>query len=149
MRVVERPETFVALRARHEAFQIATAVARGNGVDLERLNCRACGADIDWRLANEQICVDCPACGAVNELPCHLRYRVPRNEDEVGTIDYASAVTERSAWPNILPVADIVDSVGIVPAQESPGWLKAFCLVCLMIVLTSLFLMAFFAYVKH
>ena len=64
MAVAERPETFVALRGGTRRFR-SPAPVRGRGVDVDRLDCHACGADIDWRQAIEQICVDCPACGAV------------------------------------------------------------------------------------
>src|SRR5687768_2557279 len=134
MAVADRAETFVALRARHEAFVIATAVVRGGGVDVEQLNCHACGRDIDWRNANEQICVDCPNCGAVNELPCHLRYRVAPGADAGGILEYASVEGDRRQWWNdVLPVAHSVEPV--VPVQPAPMWLNAFCLACLAAVL--------------
>jgi hypothetical protein len=145
MAVADRPQTFVALRARHEAFQIASAVVRGHGVDVERLNCHVCGADLDWRLANEQICVDCPACGAVNELPCHLRYRVPPSDDSGDhTLDYASVSNAQQAWwGEAVPIAYVSQSE---PAERAPMWLNFFCLTCLAVVLTTLALMAFHAY---
>ena len=107
MAVAHRPETFIALRARHEALRIAEAVIRGGGVNVEQLNCHTCGAELDWKRASEQVAIDCPACGAVNELPCHLRYRIPPSGDEdTGTLDYASVEPDRRHWWNgVVPTA--------------------------------------------
>ena len=141
MAIAHRPETFVALRARHEALRIAEALVRGPGVNVELLNCHTCGADLDWRRAIEQVAIDCPACGAVNELPCHLRYRVPPGDDETGTLDYASIEPDRRHWWN-----DCVPTALAVPAPVRydpwPMWLKAFSLACAGLVLMSLALMA-------
>jgi hypothetical protein len=148
MAVADRPETFVALRARHEAFRIASDFVRGPGVDVEHLDCHACGAAIDWRLAIEQICVDCPACGAVNELPCHLRYRIPPANDAADerVIDYASSTPDaRQWWNNPLPLA-YAAAEPVDKDQRAPMWLNVFCLACLAIVLVSLVLMAFRAH---
>jgi hypothetical protein len=146
MAIAHRPETFVALRARHEALRIAEAVIRGGGVNVEQLNCHSCGADLDWKRAIEQIAIDCPSCGAVNELPCHLRYRVPPADDDdaAGTLDYASVEPDRRRWWNdTLPTALAVASPVRAAAREPwPIWLKLFCLACLAAVLVSLALMA-------
>jgi hypothetical protein len=140
MAIARRPETIVALRARHEALRIAEAVFRGPGVDLDQLNCHTCGTELDWKHAVEQVAIDCPSCGAVNELPCHLRYRVPPVEQEV-ELGYASIEPDRRQWWNnaVLPVAMQVEQI---TAKPSPAWLKVFCLTCLAIVLASLALMA-------
>ena len=85
---------------------------RGGGVNVEQINCHSCGAELDWRLAIEQVAIDCPSCGAVNELPCHLRYRIPPSTDEeTGTLDYASIEPDRRHWWNdTLPTALAVPS---------------------------------------
>jgi len=144
MAIAHRPETFVALRARHEALRIAEAVVRGAGVDVEQLNCHSCGAELDWRCAIEQVAIDCPACGAVNELPCHLRYRIPRyGEDESGTLDYASIEPDRRRWWNeVVPTALAVPTPVRAGAEPWPMWLKLFSLACLALVLMSFALMA-------
>ena len=141
MAIAHRPETFVALRARHEALRIAEAVIRGGGVNVEQLNCHTCGAELDWKHAIEQVAIDCPSCGAVNELPCHLRYRIPPSEDEPGMLDYASVQPDRRHWWNdVIPTATAVQAS--IPVERSPMWLKVFCLTCLAIVLVCLALMA-------
>src|SRR5688500_5874010 len=140
MALAHRPETIVALRARHEAFRIASAVVRGAGVNLEELNCHACGVSLDWKNAIEQVCVDCPSCGAVNELPCHLRYRVPPVEEEV-SLDYASIEPDRRHWWNdSIPVALAAEPEAEI--KSAPAWVKVFCLTCLAVVLICLTLMA-------
>jgi hypothetical protein len=143
MAIAHRPETFVALRARHEALRIAEAVIRGGGVNVEQLNCHTCGAELDWKNAVEQVAIDCPSCGAVNELPCHLRYRVPPQSETV-QLEYSSvAFQERYWWHEaIIPTASAVVTRPVVPVEQSPMWLKVFCLTCLGIVLVSLALMA-------
>ena len=141
MAIAHRPETFVALRARHEALRIAEAVIRGGGVNVEQLNCHTCGAELDWKNAIEQVAIDCPSCGAVNELPCHLRYRVPPSEEETGTLDYASVEPDRRHWWNdVVPTARAVEPS--IPVERWPMWLKVFCLTCVAVVLVSLTLMA-------
>ncbi|MEA2709506.1 MAG: hypothetical protein QOF78_2107 [Phycisphaerales bacterium] len=144
MAVARRPETIIALRARHEAFCIASAVFRGAGVNVEQLNCHTCGGELDWKHATEQVAIDCPSCGAVNELPCHLRFRVPPSELETETLDYASAQPDRRQWWNdVVPLAQSVQAA--MPIKRPPVWLSIFCLTCLMIVLTALVFMAIYA----
>ena len=142
MAIAHRPETFIALRARHEALRIAEAVIHGGAdVNLEQLNCHTCGAELDWKHAIEQVAIDCPGCGAVNELPCHLRYRVPPSDDEGGTLDYASVEPDRRHWWNdTVPIATAVQRA--LPVVGWPMWLKVFCLAALALVLMALFLMA-------
>jgi hypothetical protein len=142
MAIAHRPETFVALRARHEALRIAEAIIRGGGVNVEQLNCHNCGGDLDWKNAIEQVAIDCPSCGAVNELPCHLRYRIPPSEEETTTtLDYASVEPDRRHWWNdTVPIASAVHRA--LPADRWPTWLKIFCLACLALVLMALSLMA-------
>jgi hypothetical protein len=141
MAIAHRPETFIALRARHEALRIAEAIIRGGGVNVEQLNCHTCGADLDWKSAIEQVAIDCPSCGAVNELPCHLRYRVPPSEDDGGMLDYASIQPDRRHWWN-----DVVPTATAIPTpvrdEPSPMWLHVFCLTCLAVVLVCFVLMA-------
>jgi len=141
MAIAHRPETIIALRARHEALRIAEAVFRGGGVDVEQLNCHACGAGLDWKHAVEQVAIDCPSCGAVNELPCHLRYRIPPSEEDPTTLDYASVEPDRRHWWNdTIPIASAVQRC--LPVEGWPTWLKLFCLACLALVLMALYLMA-------
>ena len=145
MAIAHRPETFIALRARHEALRIAEAVIRGGGVNVEQLNCHTCGTDLDWRSATEHVAIDCPACGAVNELPCHLRYRVAQSEDDGALLDYASIEPDRRHWWNdvAIPTANAVPiHAQVVPADPAPLWLKIFCLACLAVVLISFAMMA-------
>ena len=143
MAVAHRPETIVALRARHEALRIAQAVIRGAGVDVEQLNCHACGTDLDWRNPTGHVATDCPACGAVNELPCHLRYRTAAIPHDV-SLDYASIEPDRRVWWNdVIPTAAPAHVHAALPADEpAPGWLKVFCLTCLVAVLAALALIA-------
>ena len=143
MAIAHRPETFVALRARHEALRIAEALIRGDGVNVEQLNCHSCGAELDWRLAIEQVAIDCPSCGAVNELPCHLRYRVPPSTDEEsGTLDYASVEPDRRHWWNEGVPTALAVATPLRRHEPWPVWLTLFCLACAGLVLMSLALMA-------
>ena len=141
MAIAHRPQTFIALRARHEALRIAEALIRGGGVNVEQLNCHNCGAELDWKNAIEQVAIDCPSCGAVNELPCHLRYRVPPSEDEAATLDYASVEPDRRHWWNdVIPTATAIQPA--VPVESRPMWLPIFCLAFAAITLICIVLMA-------
>ena len=141
-----RPETIVALRARHEAFRIASALFRGGGVDVEQLNCHACGQAIDWKKAAEGAAfVDCPSCGTFNELPCHLRYRIPPSDDPPAMIEYASVEQDRRHWwSDAIPVALAAEPAAEI--KQSPAWLKVFCLTMLAFVLVTLSLMVLAAH---
>jgi hypothetical protein len=143
MAIAHRPETITTLRARHEAFRIATSLFRGGGVDVEHLTCHACGQPIDWKaaaVADGEAFVDCPSCGTFNELPCHLRYRIPPNEDPPALLEYASAEPDRRQWWNdVIPVALTVEPEAEV--KRWPTWLKGFCLAMLGLVLATLSLM--------
>lgn len=135
----DRPETFVALRARHEAMRIAEAILRGGGVDVQRFNCHACGSDLDWNRADTEVAVDCPACGAINELPCHLRYRLAPSSSENGVLEYQSLTYQPAMWwEQYVPLAAAAEPAATVGDEGMPFWVKAFCLACVGAVLIAL-----------
>jgi hypothetical protein len=132
----DRAETIVALRARHEAFRIAEAILRGDGVDVEHFTCHACAAQLDGKHTNTEVAIDCSICGALNELPCHLRYRVAPCEDEVGALSYESSAYHAPPWwQEYVPMATSVEPA--IPVEPAPMWLKVFCLTCLAAVLVA------------
>jgi endogenous inhibitor of DNA gyrase (YacG/DUF329 family) len=116
----------IALRARHEALRVATSLFGGGPVDLEEVHCQACGRSLDWRLAQYQIEVECPDCGAQTELPPHLRFRVPPPARDAAPLQYEA-----------LPLAMRVDDV-ITPRR---AWIRVFCWTCLGILCASAALM--------
>ena len=84
MATQERRETFVALRATHAAYRIASAVRDAEPIDVHGGYCRACGAGLDLR-DNVNGVTTCAECGAAVRVPPYATVwrPVPRTDDEV------------------------------------------------------------------
>jgi hypothetical protein len=71
--------TFSSLRARREAYQIASDILYEEPIDIRTVACQACG---EWLGVHGQTITNpltCPKCGAKTELPPYLRARyLPR-----------------------------------------------------------------------
>ena len=74
----------IALRATRQAMRIAADLAY-KPIDPEEVPCVSCGRDVREEAVWHDFTIRCPACGALTELPVHLRsrYLLPP-EDRVG-----------------------------------------------------------------
>ncbi len=89
-------ETFIALRARRQAYRIATDILYGRTVDVRSIDCPACHSAIDpapqaWEVA----C--CRACGQLVPLPSHLRLK-PKRKLTASEIEVAAEEERLTAY---------------------------------------------------
>ena len=68
-------QTFIALRARRQAYRIATDFIYENPIDVETFPCRSCGHQVHPREMSDAGWVLCTVCGESNLAPPHLRSR--------------------------------------------------------------------------
>jgi hypothetical protein len=80
-------ETFIALRARRQAVQIATAIANPS-LNLAQLYCRACGTPLRSDRLTVRNEIACHGCGTVTKVPPAVAER----------IRCAPAIAESEAW---------------------------------------------------
>ena len=78
-------QTFIALRARRQAYRIAADFLYDEPIDVETFPCRACGHQIRPFEMSDAGWVLCSVCGESNLAPPHLRSRttvrcVPREQ---------------------------------------------------------------------
>lgn len=66
-------QTMIALRARRQAYRIATDFLYEEPIDVSSFSCRLCGTEIRPRVVDSKGNVCCGVCGAVNRVPPHLR----------------------------------------------------------------------------
>ena len=113
-------ETFTALRARRQAYRIATDILYDRSIDIEALDCPACHSVIHPP-AGVSAVVRCGACGQLVPLPSHLRLKSHRQltaseiaqaaEDVRLTLwaeEQAAREERRIFWMWILAVAAVV-----------------------------------------
>jgi len=85
MKAVQR-ETFIALRARRQSHQIASAIINPS-LDLHQPYCRQCGEALRIDRLEDDGCIVCRACSRVNQLPSDLasevRRRIPVRDSEL------------------------------------------------------------------
>ena len=79
-------QTMIALRARRQAYRIATDFLYDERIDVESFSCRACGHDLTARAFTVLGWLQCPACGSRNRAPAHLRSR-GRMSERIGAPD--------------------------------------------------------------
>ena len=65
--------TFSSLRARREAYQIASDILYEEPIDIRTVACQACGEWIDVHASTIVDPLTCLACGAKTPLPSYLR----------------------------------------------------------------------------
>ena len=70
-------ETFIALRARRQAYRVATDILYGRAVDVRGIECPACHSRLQPSAATHEIAV-CGACGQHVLLPSHLKLKPNR-----------------------------------------------------------------------
>ena len=71
--------TFSSLRARREAYQIASGILYEEPIDIRTVACHACGEWIDVHASTIVDPLTCLACGARTPLPSYLRAKfMPR-----------------------------------------------------------------------
>ena len=68
-------QTFIALRARRQAYRIAADFLYDEPIDVESFPCSACGQPIHVEEVNAVGNLPCPSCGEWNRAPAHLRSR--------------------------------------------------------------------------
>jgi hypothetical protein len=78
---VFRRETFIALRARRQAYAIARDIIDPH-VDVAAVPCRACGGDVPFEPYHLATTAQCPACGAQVVLPANFLAEMDGHEDE-------------------------------------------------------------------
>jgi hypothetical protein len=84
--------TFIALRARREAYRIAADIMHGRAIDVRAIECPACHSAIEPAPEAFQVAT-CHACGQRVALPSHLRLK-PRRALSAAEIE-AAAEDER------------------------------------------------------
>ena len=81
--------TFIALRARREALQIASDILYEQPIEVRTVACSACGEWIDVRGKTTTDPLTCPACSATTPLPAYLRGKyIPREPQPPMPLDY-------------------------------------------------------------
>jgi hypothetical protein len=71
--------TFSSLRARREAYQIASDILYEEPIDIRTVACHACGRWLDVHGSTVTDPLTCPKCGAQTALPSYLRAKyLPR-----------------------------------------------------------------------
>ena len=80
--------TFIALRARREAYRIATDILYGRAVDVRVIECPACHSTVTPAPQSIETAV-CSACGQRIPLPSHLQ-RKPKRELTPAEIEAAA-----------------------------------------------------------
>ena len=115
----------IALKAAHTAVRVARDVLY-DPVDLERLTCPECGADIDWKDPQRPwYCYDfpCQACGTVVTLPCHLRHRV--------------LLLHREEGPQYPLTVPWVVRFFAAPDYSAPRWFALMFLLCILAIIAA------------
>jgi hypothetical protein len=96
-------ETFIALRARREAYRVATDIQYHRPLDVRHIECPSCHSTIEPPPGDSQEAA-CGACGQRVPLPSYLRLRpvrtltpdeVARSEEDVRMTLYAEAEAAR------------------------------------------------------
>lgn len=118
-------ETFIALRARREAYHVAADVLYEAPIDVRTVACRGCGAWLDVHGSTVTDPLTCPACGALTPLPPYLRARyLPRlaevSHDQLPRNPLGYAALQDPADPSVNWTTAVEPSWGI------PWWLLCF-----------------------
>src|SRR6059058_1679658 len=122
--------TMTALRATHQAFRIAVDVGY-KPVDVERLTCPSCGAEVEWKnslLPWDCYDIPCQRCGATVTLPCHLRSRIvpkPNEKARDVRIEYWHRRIEYQ------PLRAWVVRFVALPDLSAPRWFVLMFMLCL------------------
>ena len=82
-------ETFAALRARHEAYRVASDILYEEPIDVRTVACSGCGGWIDVHGGTVTDPIRCPACGTRMPLPPHIRAKyMPRQFAPSASLEY-------------------------------------------------------------
>jgi hypothetical protein len=96
-------QTFIALRARRQAYRIATDFLYDQPIDVETINCRACGKRLKRRRMSAKGWIRCRRCGVFTKAPPHLRTpRVDPYGRPAVALDYGPP-PEQSGWRIEIP----------------------------------------------
>src|SRR5687768_11807985 len=88
---VFRRETFIALRARRQAYAIARDIINPH-VEVAAVPCRACGGDVPFEPHHLATTARCPACGAQVMLPANFLAEMDARDDDDGDNEGAPRV---------------------------------------------------------
>jgi len=66
-------QTMIALRARRQAYRIATDFLYDQPIDVQTIACRACGKRLKKRRMSAKGWIRCRRCGVFTKAPPHLR----------------------------------------------------------------------------
>ena len=84
--------TFSSLRARREAYHVASDILYEEPIDVRTVACQACGAWIDVHGSTITDPLHCFACGAKTPLPPYLRAKfMPRRQRPPKPLHYFAA----------------------------------------------------------
>jgi hypothetical protein len=78
---VFRRETFIALRARRQAYAIAREILNPH-VDVAAVPCRACGGDVPIEADHLGATARCPSCGADVLVPANYLAEIDGHDDD-------------------------------------------------------------------
>ena len=88
--------TFIALRARREAYRIASDILYGRAVDVRVVECPACHSVVQPAAEAREVAI-CRACGQQVALPSHLRLK-PRRDLTPAEIEAAAEEERLTAY---------------------------------------------------
>jgi hypothetical protein len=117
-------ETMIALRARRQAYRIATDFLYENPIDVETFECRSCGQPIRPSVVSATGWVRCGVCGVGNRVPPHLRTRQAPSARMVGDRDHWQEDWElwrvRRRMQTYLIIAFLILLIGLLLSQLLP-----------------------------
>ena len=118
MRVSVPRATFIALRARREALQIASDILYEQPIEVRTVACSGCGEWIDVRGKTTTDPLTCPVCSATTPLPAYLRGKyIPREPQPPMPLDYFASDAGLAFVDDRPPPLDV------------PAWLVWFTLI--------------------
>ena len=131
-------ETYIALRARRQAYRIASDILYEEPIDVSTLFCQGCGAELgrsDTSFTDPMIC---PHCDTATPVPAHLLKQViqpavplPPALLEYMTDEDALRQERLIRWTEAAEAAEVQEPV--------PGWLWWFTLLLLGVLLFGAF----------
>ena len=91
-------ETFIALRARRQAYRVAADFLYEDPIDVETFACRSCGQQIRPDVVGVNGIVRCGVCGVKNQVSPHLRTRQAPPAAMVGERTHWNASYDSWRW---------------------------------------------------
>jgi hypothetical protein len=98
-------QTFIALRARRQAYWVATDFLYDQPIDVDTFACRSCGNTLTGHRSIFRRSLCCPRCGVRNQMPAYLR--APRWHPDVHRVEPNEPVEARES-PQLPPEAVVL-----------------------------------------